>query len=224
MFFYSGIDPNLFFPMSVPVDANGVFSVTINGSQTRKDWENYIGEPTLNSPYVHSPYDHVCLKYSTVTDCFDLLLVQDEMNLTTVKKNTWIQIDPILDQYVSVSERSKYTGNFFVNGTTNLPPDEIITLSMYSMCFMPCLKSSVDNHAIGCCGDGTFKSVAKVERGSCGFNTWSVLVNTTPTIIWIATFNGVSGDHNPLVVDVRGQNRTVADNAWDAALFYGRLK
>ncbi len=224
VFVYSGIDPNFFFPLSVPVDANGSFSVIISGSQTRQDWVNYIRTPTANSPYVHSPYDHVCLKYSTATDCFDLLLVDDEKNLTTIIKNNWIRIDPIPDQFVSGSERSNYTGNFFINGTTNLPMGEEIRLSMYSMCYSTCMKSSADNHAIGCCGDGSYKSSATVQEGSCGFNTWSVFVNTTPTVIWIATFNGVSGDHNPLVVDVRGQNRTATDNEWDAALFYGRLK
>jgi hypothetical protein len=222
VFVYSEISP-VVFPITVPVKANGSFSVTISGNKTRQDWEDHLS--TFPAPHIYSPYDHVCLKYSTGTDCFDLLLVQDAMNLTTITENIWIRIDPIPDQFVSANERSGYTGNFFINGTTNLPPDEEIGLSLFSRCYMmPCPKWSSYNHAIGCCGDGAYTSIANVREGSCGFNTWSIFVNTTPTEIFITTVNGVSGDYNVFEVDVSGRNRTADDNKWDAALFYGRLK
>jgi hypothetical protein len=215
VFVYSELEPG---PSgsSVPVqgNTNGTFSVAISGSQTELDWENYIS--TLPYGNGDSPYDHVCLRYSTGTDCFDLLLVQDTKNLTTVTNNTWIQIDPLPDQNISLNEVQSYSGDFFINGTTNIPPGENISLSLTSMCMMPCGKMGTIQ--FGCCGY-PYGNDAKVQAGSCGVNTWSIFVNTSPSIIGISTVNGVYGDINAFMVSVTRQNRTPAENGWDTAYF-----
>ncbi|MFY9982223.1 MAG: hypothetical protein WAK75_06610 [Methanoregula sp.] len=200
--------------MPVPVNANGTFLVAISGNQTGLDWENYLS--TLPYGDGDSPYDHVCLRYSTGTDCFDLLLVQDTKDLTTVTNNTWIQIDSLPDQNISLNEVQSYTGDFFINGTTNIPPGENISLSLESMCMMPCGKMGTIQ--FGCCGY-PYGSDAKVQAGSCGVNTWSIFVNTSPNIIGISTVNGVYGDINGFMVSVTRQNRTLAENGWDTAYF-----
>jgi hypothetical protein len=219
VFVYSELEPG---PSSsstpVPVNTNGTFLVAISGNQTRQDWENYLS--TLPYGNGDSPYDHVCLRYSTGTDCFDLLLVQDAKNLTSVTNNTWIQIDPLPDQYISPDEVQSYTGDFFINGTTNLPPGENISLSMSSLCGMPCEKMGTIQ--FGCCGY-PFGSDTQIQEGSCGVNTWSVFVNTSPSIIGISMVNDVYGDINGFKVSVTKQNRIPTDNGWDTAYFVVRV-
>jgi hypothetical protein len=61
-------------------------------------------------------------------------------------------------------------------------------------------------------------------EGSCGVNTWSLLVNTTPNYMGMTTSNGAFSDLNAFSVTVSGRNRTATDNLWDAAYFVVRVK
>jgi len=208
-----------FLPSSVPVDPSNMFSFTINGNDTQQDWEDYTS--TLSSGMISSPYDHICLRYSTGTDCFDLLIVQDKKNLTALQKNTWIHIDPIPDQIIFRNEQQTYNGSFFINGTTNLPPGKKIDLSLESTCGLPCPKMATPH--FGCCGNN-YDITTNVLEGSCGFNTWSFFVNTSPETIAIRSVNGDFGDNNGFLVFVTRQDRIPADNGWDMAHFFVRVE
>jgi len=209
-------------PDPVPVNSDKTFTFSISGNITKQFWNDYtsVGGSSYNH-VKYSPYLHVCLNYSITNECFDLLIIRDVKNLTSLKRNTWIQIDPIPDQVITFSERQQYSGGFFINGTTNLLPDDDISLIMGSTCMLPCPKTASDD--IGCCGSN-FERVVKVKEGFCGINTWSVLVNTTPNRIRLVSVNNEIGDRNGFLVSVTRQNRIADDNAWDSANFVIRVK
>jgi hypothetical protein len=202
----------LLLPWQRPVDTNGTFSFTINGNATKQDWEDYRDMHFIPGWYAPSPYKHICLRYSTGTECFDLLIVQDKQNLTSNKQNDWIRIDPLTDQVLSESEMQRYTGNFFINGTTNLLPGQEINLTMGSTCMLPCPKAA--NSEIGCCGS-YYEAASKIDAGPCGVNTWSFLVNTAPNRIRMMRVNSRYGNENDLFIVVTWANRTIDSNAWD---------
>jgi hypothetical protein len=163
------------------------------------------------------------MRYSTGTDCFDVLIVQDTNNLTTQTQNDWIHIDPVPDPVIPEKDRENYTGNFFINGTTNQRPGEQVHLTVTSLCFLPCPKtSSLDT--IGCCGSNNYENVATIREGLCGINTWSVFVNTTPNRITVTRLNGEYGDLNMFLVQASQINRTKDDNRWDATQFVIRVR
>jgi hypothetical protein len=208
------------FPQSEPVDGNGSFSIFVDKDRTKQDWENhgynYSGRTT-------SPYDHICMQYSTGIDCFDLLIVQNKTDLNTTIINNWIRVGPFPDQVIPIILRNNYTGNFFVNGTTSLPMGEQLNITMMSLCIQPCPKTPAPGR-IGCCGAENYESSVVVREGYCGINTWSLLVNTTPNLIGMTTVNGVFGDFNIFLVSVSGRNRITNDNLWDAATFVVRVR
>jgi len=208
------------FPEYEPVNGNGSFSIFVDKDRTKLDWENhgynYSGRQT-------SPYDHICIQYPTGTDCFDLLIVQNKTDLNATVKNDWIHMDPLPDKVIPITLRNTYTGNFFVNGTTSLPPGEQLNISMMSLCTLPCQKTLTSSR-IGCCGAENYESSIVVREGPCGINTWSLLVNTTPNLIGMTTVNSIFSDFNAFSVSVSGRNRTADDNLWDAATFIVRVR
>ncbi|MFA4878265.1 MAG: hypothetical protein WC586_12750 [Methanoregula sp.] len=208
--------------MKRPVDPYGKFSIYINGNETRQIWDDYISD-TYGVGGDRSPYDHVCMRYSSGIECFNLLIVQDTNNLTAHTQKDWIRIDPIVDPVISEKDRDEYTGNFFINGTTNQPTGNQVHLVVTSLCFRPCPKMSFLN-TIGCCGSNNYENVATIREGQCGINTWSVFVNTTPNRITISRLNGEYGDLNAFLVIATQMNRTKDDNRWDATQFVIRVR
>jgi hypothetical protein len=210
-------------PTSIPVNANGAFAFTISGEYTQQAWNNFLeGKQRYKRS---SPYYHVCINYSVRTECFDLQFVESENNTAQSTQTRWIQIDPLPDITIRPEERGNYTGPFFINGTTNLPEGEILSIELISSCYsMPCPPWSAYNHAIGCCGDGMYKDITKVQNDASGINRWSVLVNTTPTKISITTINGAIDDYNSLEVYVSSTKRTTDENGWDLADFVVRVQ
>jgi len=208
--------------VKIPVDPFGKFSIYINGNQTQQIWDDYIGRK-YNFGEHRSPYEHICMRYSTGMECINVLIVQDTNNLTAQKQNDWIQIDPIFDPVILKKDRKQYTGNFFINGTTNQAPGEQIHLAVKSLCILPCQKASSGN-TIGCCGDYDYENVATVQEGHCGINTWSVFVNTVPNRFTVSSINGEFGDLNAFLVMVNQVNRSMDDNRWDATYFTIRVR
>ena len=203
------------------VEPGGTYSFTVYGNRTQQDWEDYITYRDYPASPPISPYDHVCIKYSTRADCLDLLIVQDDRNLTVNRTNTWIRIDPLPDLILPESRMQNFTGNFFVNGTTNLPPGGKINLTISSTCFLPCPKTTSEN--IGCCGS-SYEDVADIRAGPCGVDTWSFYVNTVPNRISVGRVNGVYGDRNGFLVMVSQANLSRDRNAWDISRFVIRSK
>lgn len=208
------------FPAPVPVDNNGSFVITVGNDRTKNDYEmhgySFFGHPI-------SPYDHICIYHTAGTECFDLLIVQNGSDVNTTAKNDWIRINPLLDQVISLNQRNNYTGNFFVNGTTSLLPGDQLDIAMMSSCISLCQKTS-EPGTIGCCGAEYYTHSVDVREGSCGVNTWSLLVNTTPDHMGMRMSNGAFSDLNEFSVSASGRNRTVTDNLWDAARFVVRVK
>lgn len=208
-------------PWQQPVDANGTFSFTLSGNGTREDWEDYLRYRSAQRSVFFSPYDHICLHYSTGSDCFDLQIVQDIRNLTMNMANDWIRIDPLPDRVISKKEMSEYSGNFFINGTTNLAQGTELSLTMGSTCMLPCPKMVSDD--IGCCGSN-YERVTSVLEGPCGVNTWSFPVNSSPYRIKMMGVNGKYGDTNGFLVYVIRKNQTQDGNEWDLAQFFIRSR
>ena len=118
----------------------------------------------------------------------------------------WIQISPIPDQYVRPDERGNYTGNFFINGTTNLAPGQEIRVDMSNGDLPPCPKYCWDNPArifypCACGINATYSGTTKVIENPHGNNTWSFFVNTSPRIIGPAI-----NDFNDIWVVVTSNN------------------
>jgi len=78
----------------------------------------------------------------------------------------WIKIDPIPDHHPG--------DQFFVNGSTNLPPDDELTIEVFNYYQYP-----------GVCGPGavcqysSFSNITKIVRSHNGNYTFSSLVNTS---------------------------------------------
>ena len=103
------------------------------------------------------------------------------INLTLVIQKPVITISP-----VSVHD----IGDIITfNGTTNLPPGEIISLSIASASIIPCPKNSFCDERGSvrpCCG-GINQEVA-VKPAGCGITTWSWDVNTSQHQFYPDTF------------------------------------
>lgn len=215
------------FGQNVTINSDSSFSVTIGGNVTQQFWKDY--RSFIDNPYYRehpearvniSPYLHVCLPFPAKKECFDLLIVQDKNDPALLNPDWWIQVDPVPDQYTSMSQKGKYRGDFFINGTTNLPPGEQLSLMMTSTCMLPCPRLQSDD--VGCCGS-TYTTSAEVQPGPCRNNTWSVKVNTEPRRILMKGVNGRYDDTNGFYVMVTRQNRITGDNAWDDARFVVRM-
>ena len=120
-----------------------------------------------------------------------------------------------------------FTGPFFINGTTNLPPGTNLSLKISSLCFFPCPKydPEKEGRTLGCCGtEPDYSTAALVKEHSPGPNIWSFQVNTSPVRIQIGSSNGQIGDTNRFRAIVRDVNRTPDDNRWDMADFGVRME
>jgi len=215
------------FAQNVTINSDSSFSATIGGNVTRQFWEDY--RSFIDNPYYRehpearvniSPYLHVCLPFPEKEERFDLLIARDKNDPALSNPDWWIQVDPIPDQYMSLSQKGSYRGEFFINGTTNLPPGEQLSLMMTSTCMLPCPRLQSDD--VGCCGS-SYTTNADVQSGPCGNNTWSVKVNTEPRRILMKGVNGRYDDTNSFYVMVTRQNRIAGDNAWDDANFVIRV-
>jgi hypothetical protein len=214
-------------PLSVPVNANGTFTVIIDGNFTkefRDDYTRLLNYTSFNQDI--SQYLHVSLNFTTRKEYFDLLIVQDAKNLTISKPGRWVRIGPLQDVVIQPDEQNDYSGPFLINGTTNLPAGENLSLALMSWCNWPCPKQDPSGTGkIGCCGNiDRYVMYTKVQENPAGANTWSFLINTAPDRIVIGRENGMIGDTNLFEVFVTGVNRTAGDNEWDLADFVIRVR
>jgi hypothetical protein len=220
--------PDEFSAVTLPVDENGAFTLYVGGNFTRKYWEDYsyiLQYPPYSEDL--SPYLHVILRYPAKQERLDVLIAGNGTNRTIPENNTWIQIDPIRDVIVLPEDRLNYTGPFFINGTTSLPPGTNLSLEISSLCFWPCPKYDPDQEGatLGCCGTRLeYTTATLVKEHSPGQNTWSFPVNTSPVRIVIGTENGRVGDTNRFRALVKDVNRTIDDNRWDLADFVVRVQ
>jgi hypothetical protein len=83
------------------------------------------------------------------------------------------------EQFIQInSVPHHYIGDTITfDGSTNLPPGEMITLGVYSADFMPCPKWQCSGSVHPCCG-GIGTTIAVIP-GICCINTWSWDVNTS---------------------------------------------
>ena len=220
--------PDEFYPVTLPVDENGSFTLFLGGNFTRKFWEDYsyiLQYPPYSEDL--SPYFHIILRYTAKQERVDILIAGNGTNRTIPENNTWIQIDPVRDIVVLPEDRLNYTGPFFINGTTSLPPETNLSLEISSLCFWLCPKYNPENESrtLGCCGtEEKYTAVTLVKEHTPGQNTWSFPVNTSPVRIVIGTENGRVGDTNRFRALVKDVNRTIDDNRWDLADFVVRVQ
>jgi hypothetical protein len=118
----------------------------------------------------------------------------------------WIQINPIPDHFVPPDEQENYTGNFFINGTTNLVPGQEINVDMSNGDMPPCPKNCWDIptrvfYPCACGINATYSGTTKVIGNPDGNNTWSFFVNTSPRVIGPAI-----NDFNDIWVIVTSDN------------------
>jgi hypothetical protein len=220
--------PDEFYPAALPLDENGTFTLFLGGNFTRKFWEDYsyiLHYPPYREDL--SPYLHVILRYPGKQERLDVLIAVNETNRTIPENNTWIQIDPLRDVIVLPENRLNYTGPFFINGITSLPPGTNLSLEISSLCFWPCPKYDPEKEGstLGCCGtEEKYEAFTLVKENTTGQNTWSFPVNTSPVRIVIGTENGQVGDTNRFRALVKDVNRTIDDNRWDLADFVVRVQ
>ena len=220
--------PDEFSAVTLPVDENGVFTLYVGGNFTRKYWEDY-SYLSQYPPYREdlSPYLHVILRYPAKQERLDVLIAGNRTNHTIPENNTWIQTDPIRDVVVLPDDRLNYTGPFFINGTTSLPPGTNLSLEISSLCFWPCPKYDPEKEGktLGCCGTvEKYTAATRAEEQTPGLCSWSFRVNSSPARIVIGTENGRVGDTNRFGALVKDVNRTIDDNRWDLADFVVRVR
>jgi hypothetical protein len=81
----------------------------------------------------------------------------------------FINISPVPDHY--------FGDLITINGTTNLPAGDRITLTIIENTQHPCNKGICNDSVRYCCG--TFQRTVAVRSGGNGINTWSLDVNTS---------------------------------------------
>ena len=110
------------------------------------------------------------------------------INLTLVVQQPVITISPVDVHYI---------GDIIsFNGTTNLPPGEIISLDIVSAGFAPCPKNPIcDDDSVHMCCGGISQNVA-VKSAGCGITTWSWDVNTSQHQFYPNTFVIYAEDRN----------------------------
>lgn len=221
-------EPDEFYPVTLPVDENGAFTLYVGGNSTQKFREDYsyiLQYPPYSEDL--SPYLHVILRYPAKQERLDVLIAGKGTDRTAPENNTWIQIDTIRDVIVLPENRLNYTGPFFINGTTNLPPGTNLSLEISSLCFWPCPKYDPDQEGatLGCCGTvEKYTAATRAVEKTHGLCSWSFLVNSSPARIVIGTENGRIGDTNRFRALVKDVNRTIDDNRWDLADFVVRVQ
>jgi hypothetical protein len=185
-FTYTGLNPNpdiqfiqvdvqsplLDFPLvseSVPVNPDGTFTFSLNGNWT-ENWGDLLLIGANGSPY------HVLLNFTTAEKDFNLIIVQSPADIQCIQNSTWIHITPRRRVQVS-SELRNVIGDLVIDGITNLPPGDEITLMVFSPSTGMCQKGTPDNIINHC--SGALEHKVKVQKSSCGANTWSFTINTS---------------------------------------------
>jgi hypothetical protein len=114
--------------------------------------------------------------------------------ITLVVKNPEIIINPVPHHYVG--------DTITFDGTTNLPPGEMIVLGVYSIDFTMCPKMQCSESVHYCCGG--IQTTIAVIPGNCDINTWSWDVNTSQ--------HGFQPDHH-YAVSASGRERLVENTS-----------
>jgi hypothetical protein len=155
---------------SVPVNPDGTFIFTLNGSITQ-GWGtvSLIGEKY--APIL------VSLNLTTTEEHFNLNIIQTPTNVLCNQNKNWIHINPFKTIQVS-GEFRNVTRDLDINGTTNLPPGEEITLMILSTSTNPCQNRLYPDNLISHCVYPVEKKI-KVQNSSCGANSWSFDINTS---------------------------------------------
>ncbi|MGB8308874.1 MAG: hypothetical protein WCE65_03460 [Methanoregula sp.] len=135
-------------------------------------------------------------------------ITQQSSEPTSAAQSLWIHIDPLKNITLLPGEEDNYTGPFFINGSTNLPPGEVLSLNLGSTCAWPCPYDPSPPKKIGCCGFDRYTGYTVVQKNYTGMNTWSFLVNTSPDTITISYLNDKVDDNNGIAVSVAYGNET----------------
>jgi len=94
--------------------------------------------------------------------------------------STFINISPVHDYY--------FGDSVTINGTTNLPAGEKITLGIVTTSFHGCQKTRYpcenQNTVNAICCSGGFNRTIAIMPGNCGVNTWSFTLNTSEYDFW----------------------------------------
>ena len=186
---------------SVPVNPDGTFIFTLNGSVTQ-GWgaASLIGE--TYAPIL------VSLNLTTAEEHFNLNIIQAPTNVLCNQNKNWIHINPFKTIQVS-SEFRNVTRDLNINGTTNLPSGDEITLMILSTSASPCQNLLYPDNLISHCVYPLERKI-KVQNGSCGANTWSFDINTS-------YYRFVDSEYAVFVSAVnKGQENC---SSWDAMMF-----
>jgi hypothetical protein len=200
---------------SVPVNPDRTFTFRVDGNKTEEWGEEYYY-------FQKNSHSRVYLNYSTAQEWFYLVIVPEANDIRFIKNSTYLCINPVNDKYVRPGE-SLYTGDLIINGTTNLPAGETISLGIYSNCMLPCQKKCVE-YTVSCCGCGYDGDIIKVQNGSNGINIWTVTVNTSLNKFYFRKDGGNLRDYmdndNTYNIFVKSVNTSQENiNCWDSTLF-----
>ncbi|MFA6331392.1 MAG: hypothetical protein WCX22_00430 [Methanoregula sp.] len=143
---------------NIPVQVNGSFNFTLNGSET--------GRLTNGTC-------HITLLFPGTPERAFLNVVSKEDTEDT-SGTVWIHIDPVNEKYVNTSYPLLNTG-FGITGTTNLPVGEQLNFTIQPDWIGHCARSS-DPRDLAC-GE-KFAEIVTVRAGTGGVNTWSIDVDT----------------------------------------------
>ena len=186
---------------SVPVNPEGTFTFTLNGSLTQ-GWgtASLMGEKY--APIL------VSLNFTTAEEHFNLNILQTPTDVQCNQNKNWIRINPFKTVQVS-DEFRNVTRDLDINGTTNLPPGDEITLMILSTSASPCQNRLYPDNLISHCVYPVEKKI-KVQNSSCGANTWSFNINTS-------YYRFADYEHT---VFVSAANKSQENcSSWDAMMF-----
>ena len=155
---------------SVPVNPDGTFTFTLNESLTQ-EWGMASRMGEKYAPIL------VSLNFTTAEEHFNLNILQTATDVQCNQNKNWIHINPFRTVQVS-DEFHNVTRDLDINGTTNLPPGDEITLMILSTSTSPCQNRLFPDNLISHCIYPVEKKI-KVQNSSCGANTWSFNINTS---------------------------------------------
>lgn len=186
---------------SVPVNPDGSFTFTLNGSLTQ-GWgtASLMGEKY--APIL------VSLNFTTAEEHFNLNILQTPTDIQCYQNKNWIHINPFRTIQVS-DEFRNVTRDLDINGTTNLPPGEEITLMILSTSTSPCQNLFYPDNLISHCVYPVERKI-KVQNSSCGANTWSFDINTS-------YYRFADNEHAVFVSAVNKSQENCS--SWDAMIF-----
>jgi hypothetical protein len=151
------------------------------------------------------------------------VVTQHSSGQSLAGQSLWLHMDSLQNITVPPGERLSYTGPFFINGTTNLPAREPLSLELDSTCTIPC-PSRPFPETIGCCGADNYGGYTEVQQSATGVNTWSFLVNTSPDNMTVFEINDKVDDTNGITVSVAHGNHTDEDYVTAQGLFFMKLQ